>query len=106
MVAPTTVYLVLLVGQGVLGAGFAALLLRKLRKPEEALVSFQLKPDATILDFKLLVLFAGCQFVAYGITLVGGLLDAAPAIIGGSILGVTTAYIGVYVYYRWWRRLG
>jgi hypothetical protein len=96
-------FLLSLLGLGV--AAFAYRFLRVLRENmDQAMASFQLHPDETVQEFRLLffgLAFELAAFIVYG---VGGLLDLMVLLNVARAMSALFILICIRISLQWWRR--
>lgn len=90
---------------GAAAAFLSVMLYIKLKEDSKtAMVSFQLKPSQTIMDFRAIYIASFIELVSF-VTYFFGSLSANTALMNvGRVLSALFAVITLGVMYRWWRR--
>jgi RAB protein geranylgeranyltransferase component A len=91
-----------------LGLSVAAFAYRFLKvvqdNSEQAMASFQLHPDETVSEFRLLYYGLMIEFVAFIIYGIGGLIDEMILLNIGRAISAVFILIGMKISVQWWRR--
>lgn len=69
-----------------------------------AMVSFQLKPSQTIMDFRAIYIASFIELVSFVTYFFGALSSNTGLMNVGRMLSALFAFVTLVVMYRWWRR--
>lgn len=69
-----------------------------------AMVSFQLKPSQTIMDFRAIYLASFIELISFVTYFFGALSSNAALMNVGRVFSALFAFVTLGVMYRWWRR--
>lgn len=90
---------------GAAAAFLSVMIYIKLREDSKtAMVSFQLKPSQSIMDFRAIYLASFIELLSFVIYFFGALSSRSMLMNFGRILSALFAAITLIVMYRWWRR--
>ncbi|MFQ3308254.1 MAG: hypothetical protein ACI977_000483 [Candidatus Nanohaloarchaea archaeon] len=90
---------------GTAAAFLSAMMYVKLRaESEKAMVSFQLKPSQTIMDFRAIYLASFCELASFTAYFFGAMIQHSGVMNVGRSLSAVFALVTLTVMYRWWRR--
>lgn len=96
-------FLLAALGLGV--AAFAAVFLKLVRNnSEKAMASFQLHPEETVSEFRMLYFGLILEFTAFVIYGVGGLLNEIVLLNLARTISVVFILVGMKISLNWWRR--
>lgn len=92
----------------IMGLGVAAFAYRFLQavkaNSEQAMASFQLHPDETVKEFKLLYYGLVLEMIAFIIYGIGGLMDMMILLNVGRVMSAGFILAAIKIAYEWWRR--
>lgn len=90
---------------GATAAFLSVMLYIKLKEDSKtAMVSFQLKPSQTIMDFRAIYIASFIELVSFVTYFFGALSSNTGLMNVGRMLSAIFAFITLGVMYRWWRR--
>lgn len=90
---------------GAVGAYMGFTVLWKLYKEEDvAMVSFQLKPEDALEDFKIMILAEAFMILGFMFYVVGGATDSPLFLNIGRTYAVFLSLFFLDIFYRWWKR--
>lgn len=90
---------------GATAAFLSAMMYIKLKEDSKtAMVSFQLKPSQTIMDFRAIYLASFIELISFVTYFFGALSSNVMLMNVGRVFSAIFAFVTLGVMYRWWRR--